>query len=129
MPTAAIKKKSYFQTQTVNRYVLDDGESFIEHKPLDEGTFQKYQDITSRVRLDKDGETSELDMAIGRQRHFLVTNLTTNWNLEDDEGKLIAFSVDKLLQLPPDVISGLYQDILKKNKILAGIEDDQAKKA
>lgn len=119
-------QKSYFRTDSVNRYVLDDGKSFIEHKPLDEGLFQRYQDITSKIKFDREGETTELDMALGEQRRYLLENLVTGWNLVDT-GKAVKFSTTRLFELPPEIISGLLEDIYKSNKILAG-EDDEGKK-
>lgn len=125
--TKVKKQRSYFTTESVNRYVLDDEESFIEHKPLDEGLFQKYQDITSKIKFDREGETTELDMALGAQRQFLLENLTTGWNLVDESGKAIKFSHTRLFELPPDIITGLLEDIYKSNKILAGESDDDTK--
>lgn len=122
------KQKSYFSKETVNRYVLDDGESFIEHRTLDEGLFQSYQDITSRIRLDREGESTEVDMALGKQRKFLIENLVTAWNLVDEKGDAIRYSPARLLELPPHVISGLITDIYDKNEILRGDVDDEGKK-
>lgn len=124
--TEAKKQRSYFTTDSVNRYVLDDGESFIEHKKLDEGLFQRYQDLTSRIKFDREGETTELDMALGAQRKFLLENLVTGWNLVDD-GKAVKFSHKRLFELPPDIITGLVDDIYKSNKILAGESDEEGK--
>jgi len=118
------KQRSYFAKEVVNRYVLDDGESYIEHRQLDEGLFQRYQDITSKIRLDRDGESTEVDMALGKQRKFLLENLATGWNLIDEEGP-VKFSHEKLFALPPDVIGGLVNDIYEKNKILQ-VRDEEA---
>lgn len=118
------KQRSYFSTETVNRYTLDDEVSFIEHKKLDEGTFQAYQDITSKIKLDSKGDT-EVDMRLGEQRRFLIENLVTGWNFIDDDSKPIKYSAKKLLELPPHVIGGLVQDIHRKNEILAGEAEDE----
>lgn len=120
---AKSKQRSYFQKDVVSRFVLDDGETFIEHKKLDEGTFQAYQDITSKIKPDRTGETTEIDMRVGEQRRFLVEHLVTNWNLVDDDSKPIKFSASKLLELPPHVIGSLVEDIYTKNEILAGDSD------
>lgn len=126
--TAVVKKqKSYFTKEVVNRFTLGDGESFIEHIQLDEGLFQSYQDITSKIKLDKAGDT-EVDMRLGEQRRFLLDSLVTGWNLVDDSDKPIKFSPQKLRELPPHIISSLVEDIYKKNPILSG-EDDEAGKA
>lgn len=128
--TTEKKQKSYFIMDVVNRYELDDGESFIEHKKLDEGLFQQYQDITSRIKLDSKGESTEVDMALGRQRKFLLENLVVAWNLVDEKGP-VKFSTTRLLELPPPLISGLLQDIYEKNEILSGErgEDTETGKA
>lgn len=132
MTTTAVtkKQKSYFTAETVNRYFLDDGESFIEHKPLNEGLFQAYQDLTSRIKLDREGESTEVDMALGKQRQFLTENLVTNWNLVGADDKPIQYTPEKLKQLPPHVIGGLVDDIYKKNEILSGdVDEDAGKKS
>lgn len=131
MATAATevksKQRSYFTKEVVNRYVLDDEESFIEHKPLDEGLFQSYQDITSKIKLDRDGDT-EVDMRLGEQRRFLLDSLVTGWNLVGDDEKPMKFTPQKLRELPPHIISGLVADIYKKNEILSGEGDEEEKK-
>lgn len=117
------QRKSYFRKNLVHKYVLDDEESFIEHKPLDEGLFQSYQDLTSKIRLDRDGDSTEVDMALGKQRHFLLESLVTGWDLIDDDGDNIRFTQAKLFELPPDIIAGLVEDIYKKNPILSGSDE------
>jgi len=119
------KQRSYFATEQVNRYVLDDGESYIEHKKLDEGGYQQYQDITSRIKLDRDGESTEVDMALGKQRRFLLDYLVTGWNLVDEHEKPVKFSNTRLLELPPHTIAGLIGDIYKSNPILSGVDEDE----
>lgn len=119
------KQKSYFQKEVINRYILDDGESFIEHKPLDEGLFQQYQDITSRIRLDRDGEHTEVDMALGAQRKFLLENLVVGWNLVED-GKPVKYTPARLKELPPHVLTNLVSDIYDKNEILR-VQDEEGK--
>lgn len=131
MTTAAPKEKkqkSYFVTETVNRWYLDDEESFIEHKPLDEGLFQAYQDLTSRIKLDREGESTEVDMALGKQRQFLTENLVTGWNLVDADNKPIQYTPQRLKQLPPHLIGGLVNDIYQKNEILRGDIDEESGK-
>lgn len=126
----------FADTETPGRYYLPDKVSFIEHRKLDEGTFQRYQDLTSQVKLGRDGETTEIDMKLGAQREFLFMTLVTGWNLvskekvkvKDDDGnevqnsvsKPIPFSRAKLLKLPPHLLSGLIEDIYKVNPILNG---------
>jgi len=123
------KQRSYFKQSTLTRYVLDDGESYIEHKKLDEGLFQRYQDITSKIKIDRDGESSEVDMALGKQRAFLLENLVEGWNLLDENEKPVKFSPARLLELPPEIIGGLIQDIYENNPILqrGDDEDDEGK--
>jgi len=119
------KQKSYFVKQSVNRYYLDDEESFIEHKLLDEGLFQRYQDLTSKIKLDRTGENTELDIKPGAQRKFLLENLVTGWNMVDEEEKPISFSPNKLLDLPPAIIRDLIDDIYEKNPVLGGGNDEE----
>lgn len=129
--TVTVKKqRSYFTKEVVNRFVLDDGESFIEHKKLDEGLYQAYQDITSKIRVDRTGEHTEVDMKLGEQRRFLIENLVTGWNLIDEYQKPLKFSASRVLELPPHIISGLIEDIYAKNEILAGeVDSEEGKKS
>lgn len=119
------QRRSYFRKNIVHKFTLDDGESFIEHQPLDEGLFQEYQDLTSKIELDRDGEHTRVDMAIGRQRKFLVENLVTGWDMVDEEGQNIRYTKAKLFELPPDIIAGLVEDIYAKNPILSGPKDEE----
>lgn len=122
--TPVKKQRSYFVKNKLSRYVLDDGESFIEHKKLDEGLFQSYQDLTSRIKLDAKGESTEVDMALGRQRRFLLEHLVEGWNLVDEEGDPIRFTPRTLFELPPEVIAGLIEHIYKVNPVLGGDDED-----
>lgn len=124
----ASTQRSYFSTKTVNRYTLDDGVSFIEHKKLDEGRFQAYQDITSKIKLDRTGEHTEVDMKIGEQRRFLLETLVTGWNLVDEDEKPLQFTTSRLFELPPHIITGLVNDIYEKNEILAADAPGEAGK-
>lgn len=119
------KKKSFFQKDVRNRYMLDE-EFYIEHKPLNEGLFQAYQDLTSKVKLS--GDSTEVDMRLGEQRKFLFENLTTGWNLVDEEGESIGYSFPKLLELPPHILTGLFDHINECNQILSGESDPKESK-
>lgn len=112
------KQRSYFNSNKLNRVVLDDGLSYIEHKLIDEGTFEKFQDLTSTVKLDKDNSSTEVDLALGRTRKFLLEMLVVGWNLVDEAGNSIPFAYAKLMELPPAVIHKVVEDIYEKNDIL-----------
>lgn len=122
----AKRQKSYFATNNINRYILDDEESFIEHKQLDEGLFQEYQDLTSKIKLDRSGENTELDIRPGVQRRFLLENLVVGWNMLDENDKPVPFTPKKLAQLPPNIIQGLIDDIYKKNSVLSGTAEEDS---
>ena len=126
-PRSKPKQKSYFKTSKLNRFFLDDGQSYIEHKQLDEGLFQSYQDLTSTIKLDSEGRETTVDMALGKTRKFLVENLVTGWNLLDEEDEPLVYSPVKLLQLPPDIIGGLVQDIYEQNPVLRVDSDAEGK--
>lgn len=119
------KQKSYFTRDVLNRFVLSDGESFIEHKPLDEGLFQQYQDITSKIKVI--GDSTEVDVALGKQRAFLLENLVEGWNLVDEDGASIRYTPAKLRELDPRLINDLVDDIYSKNNILSGADEDEGK--
>lgn len=118
----APKQISYFAGPQLNRFFLDEL-NYIEHKPLDEGLFEAYQDLSSTIKLDRDGETTEVDMALGKTRKFLLETLVTSWNLVDPAGAPIPFSPAKLRELPPHLIGKLVADIYEKNPILSGNEE------
>lgn len=123
---AETTQQDYFAfVETVNRFELPDG-SFIEHKPLDEGAFQKYQGLTSRIKLGADGGSTEVDMALGEQRNFLFRELVTGWNFIGG-GKPVRYSYSQLQKLPPHILNGLLEDIHKKNPILAGEDEEEGK--
>lgn len=127
MTETKTKQKSYFAKEVVNRYQLDDGESFIEHRKLDEGLFQQYQDLTSKVKLS--GDSTEVDMRLGAQRRFLFENLVTGWNLVDESDKPVKFTPSRLLELPPHVMSGLFDHIHECNEILNSGDSEADPKA
>lgn len=120
------KQKSYFLTTKLNRYYFDDEESYVEHRPLDEGLYEAFQDITSTIKVDRDGESTEVDMALGKTRRFLLETLVTGWNLVDEEDNPVEFSQKRLTELPPHIITGLVEDIYKSNAILRG-DDEEGK--
>lgn len=121
------KQRSYFNTNKINRVVLDDGLSFIEHKLIDEGVFQAFQDLTSTVTLNSNNQSTEVDLALGKSRRFLLEKLVFNWNLVDDAGNPIPFGYNKLMELPPDVIAKVVEDIYAKNPILGTTDAESGK--
>lgn len=120
---APVKKKkkqiSYFTANKLNRFFLDE-DNYIEHQQLDEGVFEEYQDLTSTIKLDREGETTEVDMALGKTRKFLLEKLVVSWNLIGVDDFPIPFSHTKLRELPPHLIGKLVADIYEKNPILSG---------
>lgn len=122
------KQRSYFFGPKVNRYVLSDEVSYIEHQPMDEGVYEAFQDLTSTIKLDREGETTELDMALGRTRKFLLDRLVTGWNLVDESGEPLPFTGKKLKDLPPHIIGKLVRHIYECNPILSSEDEDEAGK-
>ena len=122
---AAAKKKpkSYFLTDRLNRFLIDD-ESYIEHTPMDEGAYEGFRDLTSTIKVDRDGDSTEVDMKLGATRRFLLENLVIGWNLVDADGSPVPFSHKKLRELPPHIIGLLVEDIYKQNPILRGESED-----
>jgi hypothetical protein len=122
---AAVKKKpkSYFLTDRLNRFLIDD-ESYIEHTPMDEGAYEGFQDLTSTIKVDRDGDSTEVDMKLGATRRYLLENLVIGWNLVDADGSPVPFSHKKLRELPPHIIGLLVEDIYLQNPILRGESED-----
>jgi hypothetical protein len=122
------KQRSYFNTNKVNRVMLDDGLSYIEHKLIDEGVYQAFQDLTSTVKLDGATQHTEVDLALGKSRKFLLENLVTGWNLVDEANNSIPFNYKKLMDLPPQLIAKVMEDIYTKNPVLgSSLESDEGK--
>lgn len=117
------KQKSYFITDKLNRFFIDD-DSYIEHAPMDEGAYEGFQDLTSTIKVDRDGDSTEVDMKLGATRRFLLENLVVGWNLVDAENSPVPFSHKKLRELPPHIIGQLVEDIYKQNAILRGEIND-----
>ena len=116
---------NYFGLDTVHRFVLPDGESYIEHKQLNEGERKKFQDGASRdVTFDKAG-SAKMRMAPGAERHRLLEVAIVGWDLVGPTGpvpfdrrSLAAFLNDG----SPEVIDLIEADIRKHNKWLLGDE-------
>ena len=122
------KQKSYFNDNKINRVALDDGISYIEHKLIDEGVFQAFQDLTSVVKLDGVNQSTEVDLALGKSRKFLLENLVVGWNLVDSGGNSIPFTYPKLMGLPPEIIAKVVDDIYVKNPVLNNDSDTESGK-
>lgn len=119
-------QRSYFATNKLNRAMLDDGISYVEHKLIDEGVFEEFQDLTSTVKLNQVNQSTEVDLALGKTRRFLLQKLATGWNLVDESNNPIVFSYNRLMELPPQVIAKVIDDIYEKNPVLGSTSDDEA---
>ena len=111
--------------------LAEDEKTWFEHRKMTEADYQKFVDLTSKVRLantKKKGNTddkAEVDMMLGSTRAFLIKNLMVNWNVIDEEGKVLAATVNNVALLPPEMVKVLIDDIYEKNPILKSEEEDE----
>lgn len=117
--------KSFFLKNKLNRYFIDE-EYYIEHLPMDEGVYEAFQDLTSTIKVDQEGGSTEVDMKLGATRRFLLEKLVVSWNLVDDDGTPVVFSHAKLRELPPHIIGKLVESIYTANTILTGGDEGKA---
>jgi hypothetical protein len=104
--------------------------TWFEHRKMTEGDYQKFVDLTSKVRLanaKKKGsdDKAEVDMMLGTTRAFLVKTLMTNWNVLGPDDKILAASADNVKLLSPELVKVLIDDIYERNPILKTEEEDE----
>lgn len=119
----------YFGFEETHRVYLDDGKSYIEHSTLNEGARRQYMNRVNReVRLQKGGD-AYMKMATGDERHELLKQAITGWNLvtaHKSTGKLepIQFTPGNLSKFldaaRPGDIDKIEKDVRDKNPWLLG---------
>lgn len=112
----------------------EDDKTWFEHRKMTEADYQKFVDLTSKVRLanakkkGKDDDKAEVDMMLGTTRAYLVKTLMTNWNIVGEDGKVLAATENNVNLLPPELVKVLIDDIYDKNTILKSEEEDEGDK-
>ncbi len=136
-------QKIYVQkAPTINRVYLpwekdevEEDKTWFEHRKMTEADYQKFVDLTSTVKLanakkkGKDGDDkAEVDMMLGTTRAFLIKTLMTNWNVIDEDGKVLAATPNNVNLLPPEIVKVWIDDIYEKNPILKSEEEEEGDK-
>lgn len=120
-------RKAYLSWE---KELKDEDKTWFEHRKMTEGEYQKYVDLTSKVKLgsrkEKD-DRAEMDMMLGSTREFLLTNLFVDWNAVDEDGKPIPATAGNILKMPPEVVKEWIDDIYDFNPILKPEEESEDK--
>jgi len=114
--------------------------TWFEHRKMTEADYQKYVDLTSKVKLGgskKKGledDKAEVDMMLGTTRAFLVETLIVDWNVLSEGSKEgeppvpLAVTPNNIRRLPPEIVKVWVDDIYDKNPILKAEEEDDGNK-
>lgn len=114
----------------------DADKTWFEHRKMTESDYQKYVDLTSKVKLagskkkGSDDDKAEVDMMLGTTRAFLVETLIVGWNLITENPKTgeiepLAVTPNNIKRLPPEIVKVWVDDIYDKNPILKSDEEDE----
>ena len=112
----------------------EEDKTWFEHRAMAEEDYQKFVDLTSKVRLanrnakGKEDDKAEVDMMLGTTRAFLIEKLIHNWNVIGEDGKVLAVTPNNIKKLPPEIVKVWIDDIYAKNPILKSEEEDDGDK-
>lgn len=88
----------YFGFAESHRVTLPDGVSWVEFEVMNEGDRRKYLNEQNKgIRINRATQDAMIDTAPGDERHSLLMNTLTGWNLKRD-GQPVAFSRANLEQ-------------------------------
>lgn len=109
----------YFGFDETHLVYLPDNKQFIQHKVFNEGQKRKYQNSVNRdVVIQRATGDAKMRMAPGDERHELLKNAITGWNLFRS-GQPVPFTprnLNEFLDLaPPKIIDLIEKDIRKQN--------------
>lgn len=114
---------------------VEEDKSWFEHRKMNEDDYQKYVDLTSKVKLGNkkkgtENDKAEVDMLLGTTRAFLLEKLVVNWNIVTENPKTSKLEVlpvtpNNMKKLPPEVVKVWIEDIYDKNPILKNDEEDE----
>lgn len=111
--------------------IADSDKTWFEHRKMTEDDYQRYTDLTSKVKLanakkkGKEDDKAEVDMMLGTTRAFLIETLIWDWNVVGEDGKVLAKTPNNIKRLPPEVVKVWVDDIYEFNPILKGEEEDE----
>ena len=112
----------------------EEDKTWFEHRKMNEADYQKFVDLTSKVRLANKGkgknndDKAEVDMMLGTTRAFLIETLIVNWNVIGEDEKVLAVTPNNIRKLPPELVKVWVDDIYEKNPILKSDEEDEGDK-
>ena len=128
--TAPETKRVYLPTE---KDLPETDKTWFEHRKMTEADYQKYTDLTSKVKLanaKKKGsdDKAEVDMMLGTTRAFLIETLIWDWNVIGEDGKILAKTPNNIKLLPPEVVKVWIDDIYEFNPVLKNEEEDEGDK-
>lgn len=113
---------------------VEEDKTWFEHRKMNEADYQKFIDLTSKVRLanskkkGKEDDKAEVDMMLGSTRAFLIETLMVNWNVVGENGETLAITSNNIKKLPPEIVKVWVDDIYERNPILKSEEEDEGDK-
>jgi hypothetical protein len=106
----------------------EDDKTWFEHRRMDEESFQRYQNLTSKVKLGdkkKENDKTEFDMMLGTTRQFLLKELAVAWNVTDEKGDVVPMVESTIKRMDPRVIKVWIDDIHEFNECLQPDEEEE----
>lgn len=116
--------EDYWGVSETRRYTLPDGKQWIEFKIMDEGDKTKFQKMTNSDLIVQRSGDSRIKIDPARERHELIKNSVTNWNLVQRDPVLNSWTpapfstrgVEQWLEkAPPKIVEELELEIRKAN--------------
>jgi len=116
--------EDYWGVSETRRYTLPDGKQWIEFKIMDEGDKTKFQKMTNSDLIVQRSGDSRIKIDPARERHELIKNSVTNWNLQQKDpvgggwspAPFSIRSVEMWLEkAPPKIVEDLELEIRKAN--------------
>lgn len=130
VPTHETVQVDYFGFEEVHTVNLPDGQSWVQHKTLNEGQRRKYLNGINRdVVISRSTGDARMQMAPGDERYSLLLTALSGWNLVK-AGNPVPFNQNNvklfLDSAPPRVIDVIDKEVRKVNAWLVedmGVED------
>lgn len=120
VPTHESAQQSYFGFEETHQCFLPDGKSFIEHKTLNEGARRAYLNKVNRdIMLQRTTGNAVMRMQQGEEKHMLLEQAITGWNLIGLQGEPLVFTTNKLQEFlkkaDPKIVDLIEKDVRKYN--------------
>ncbi|MEU4066669.1 hypothetical protein AB0F25_30525 [Streptomyces wedmorensis] len=116
----------YFGFKATKKFYFPDGRTYVEFDVMNEGAKARFQKLTSRdLRVQRTTGDALLKMDPGAERHALITESVTGWNLmrkspkDESRWEHAPFDPSNLRRLldstDPSIVEDLEKEIRKAN--------------